>query len=450
LFHITFLSVYPEFFMNLFSSLIRQLRQFTFLFFFKDKFMFSCYQGVEFPKYPIIAKRGLNMEDTKSFADLFNESYQTPRHFSVGEKVKATIVKISPEWIFLDLGAKSEGYIDKQELTDEDGNLTVKEGDEITAYFLSSRHSEKLFTTKLTASKAADDYLTNALENRIPLEATVEKEIKGGFSIKISSSISGFCPYSQMDIKRIDAAADYLGRKMEFLVIEYGERGRNIILSRRPLLEKIEQEKVNALKSTLKVGMTVKGVIASVRDFGAFVDIGGLQALLPVSEMSWGRVADPKEMFKTGAAIEAVIINLDLENNRATLSFKDTLADPWNDMAARFSEGGIYNGRVSKLTDFGAFITLASGIDGLLHISKLSRGKKIKHASDVLKADTEIEVKIEKIDRENKRLSLDLVRDEKETPAGEETEDIGKYLGKAPKKMGTLGDLLKKAGKKKG
>ncbi len=142
------------------------------------------------------------MEETKSFAQMLDESYSTPRHFSVGEKVEAVIVKISPEWIFLDLGAKSEGYVDRKEFIDENGNLTVKEGDTITAYFISSRHSEKLFTTKLLARKSVDEYLVNAYENQIPLEATVEKEIKGGFSVKISASASGFCPYSQMDIKK--------------------------------------------------------------------------------------------------------------------------------------------------------------------------------------------------------------------------------------------------------
>ena len=134
------------------------------------------------------------MEETKSFAQMLDESYATPRHFSVGEKVEAVIVKISPEWIFLDLGAKSEGYVDRKEFIDENGNLTVKEGDTITAYFISSRHSEKLFTTKLLARKSVDEYLVNAYENQIPLEATVEKEIKGGFSIKISASASWLLP----------------------------------------------------------------------------------------------------------------------------------------------------------------------------------------------------------------------------------------------------------------
>jgi len=181
------------------------------------------------------------MDSTKTFAEMFEESYSTPKHFDVGEKIEATVVKISPEWIFIDLGAKSEGYLDKKEFLDSSGNLTVKEGDTVTAYFLSSRRSEKLFTTKLLARKSVDEFLVNAHQNAIPLEANVEKEVKGGFSVKISASASGFCPFSHMDIKKIDNAADYIGRKFDFIVLEYAENGRKIILSRRPILEKLER-----------------------------------------------------------------------------------------------------------------------------------------------------------------------------------------------------------------
>lgn len=387
------------------------------------------------------------MEETKSFAELLDETSLTPRLFSVGEKIDTTIVKITSEWIFLDLGAKSEGYLDKKDLMDEEGNLTAKEGDPIAAYFLSSKHGEKLFTTKLLTRKSIDEYLFNAYKKQIPLEATVEREIKGGFSVKISASANGFCPYSQMDTKKIDDVTAYIGKKFDFVVAEYSENGRNIVLSRRPLLEKLEKEKIVALKSSLQKGMTVRGVVTSVRDFGAFVDIGGFQALLPVSEMAWGKVEDTKALYSPGDTIEAIIINLDWENNRITLSFKDTLPDPWNDVLSKYREGSIYTGKVSRLTDFGAFISLEAGVDGLLHISKLARGKKIKHSRDALSTDAQLEVRIEKIDQLNKRISLDLAANEKETSAGER-EDLSGYIAKASENMGTLGDIFKKAGKK--
>lgn len=385
------------------------------------------------------------MEETKSFAELLNETDLKPRMFKAGERIDTVIVNITADWIFIDLGAKSEGYLDKKELLDEDGNLTVKEGDSITAYFLSSRHGEKLFTIRLLTSKNVNDFLFDAYESQIPLEATVEKEIKGGFSVKINQNVSAFCPYSQMDIKKIDDVTAYVGQKFEFAVIEYSENGRNVILSRRPLLEKIEKEKIAVLKNSLQPGMTVSGAVTSVQKFGAFIDLGGIQGLLPVSEMGWGRVEDPKVLYAPGDNVEAVIINIDWERNRITLSAKATLPNPWDGFVRKFTEGSLIKGKISNLTNFGAFVVLEDGVEGLLHISKLARGKKIKHAGDVMKTGEEIEVKIEKIDRENRKISLDLAGNDKETStaAGDE-DDFRKYISKSPKAMGTLGDLIKK------
>ncbi|MDI6743310.1 MAG: 30S ribosomal protein S1 [Smithella sp.] len=385
------------------------------------------------------------MEETKSFAELLNETDLKPRMFKAGERIEAVIVNITADWIFIDLGAKSEGYLDKKELLDEDGNLTVKEGDSITAYFLSSRHGEKLFTIRLLTSKNVNDFLFDAYESQIPLEATVEKEIKGGFSVKINQNVSAFCPYSQMDIKKIDDVTAYVGQKFEFAVIEYSENGRNVILSRRPLLEKIEKEKIAGLKNSLQPGMTVSGAVTSVQKFGAFIDLGGIQGLLPVSEMGWGRVEDPKVLYAPGDNVEAVIINIDWERNRITLSAKATLPNPWDGFVRKFTEGSLIKGKVSNLTNFGAFVVLENGVEGLLHISKLARGKKIKHAGDAMKTGEEIEVKIEKIDRENRKISLDLAGNDKETStAAGDDDDFRKYIAKSPKAMGTLGDLIKK------
>jgi small subunit ribosomal protein S1 len=394
-----------------------------------------------------IEKRGIFMEETKSFSELLNETDLTPKLFSVGEKIDTIIVKITSDWVFLDLGAKSEGYLDKKEFLDENGNLTAKEGDRITAYFVSSHHGEKLFTTKLLSSKSVDDFLLKAYQTQIPMEAMVEKEIKGGFSVRVNANVTAFCPYSQMDTKKIDDVTAYVGKKFEFIVSEYAENGRNIILSRRPLLEKIEQEKKSALKESLKKGMTVSGVVTSVQKFGAFVDLGGIQGLLPVSEMGWGRVEDPKVLYSQGDKVEVVVINLDWENNRITLSAKATLPNPWDEFVRKYSEGSLFKGKISSLTNFGAFIKMEDGVEGLLHISKIARGKKIKHAGDVLKAGEEIEVKIEKIDRENRKISLDLAGNDKDTSIATDEEDFRGYIGKSPETMGTLGDMFKKAGK---
>lgn len=384
------------------------------------------------------------MEETKSFSELLNETDLKPRMFKAGERIDTVIVNITADWIFIDLGSKSEGYLDKKELLDEDGNLTVKEGDTITAYFLSSRHGEKLFTTRLLTSKNVNDFLFDAYKSQIPLEATVEKEIKGGFSVKINQNVSAFCPYSQMDIKKIDDVTAYVGQKFEFAVIEYSENGRNVILSRRPLLEKIEKEKITGLKNSLQPGMTVSGAVTSVQKFGAFIDLGGIQGLLPVSEMGWGRVDDPKVLYAPGDKVEAVIINIDWERNRITLSAKATLPNPWDGFVRKYTEGSLIKGKVSNLTNFGAFVVLEDGVEGLLHISKLARGKKINHAGDVMKTGEEIDVKIEKIDRENRKISLDLAGSDRETSAAGDEDDFRQYIAPSPKAMGTLGDLLKK------
>jgi len=410
-------------------------------------FKFPVFYAIGAPNETPVGRKNKedNMTEEKSFSEMLDETSLKPRRFSAGEKIDTIIVKITEEWIFLDLGAKSEGYLDKKELLDENGNLTVKEGDPITAYFVSSRHGEKLFTTKLLTGKSVDDFMFKAYKNQIPVEATVEKEIKGGFSVRINQNVSGFCPYSQMDTRKIDDAAAYVGKKFEFVVAEYSEKGRNIILSRRPLLEKIEQEKKAALKNSLQQGMTVSGVVTSVQKFGAFIDLGGIQGLLPVSEMGWGRVEDPKVLYSPGDKVEAVIINLDWEANRITLSAKATLPNPWDEFVRKYPEGSVLKGKVSNLTNFGAFIKMEDGVEGLLHISKLARGKKIKHAGDAMKAGEDVEVKIEKIDRENRKISLDLTGSDKDTSAASGNEDDFRgYIGKSPKTMGTLGDLIKK------
>jgi small subunit ribosomal protein S1 len=383
------------------------------------------------------------MDETKSFSELLDETSLQTRRFQTGEKLEATIVKITSDWVFLDLGAKSEGYLDKKELLDEKGNVTVKEGDTITAYFVSSRQGEKLFTTKLLTGRSIDDFLYSAYKNRIPVEGMVEKEVKGGFSVRMNQNVSGFCPYSQMDLRKIDDPASYIGRKFNFLISEYSEKGRNVILSRRSLLEEEEKRKIEKLRQSLQVGMTVSGTITNVQSFGAFVDLGGIQALLPVSEMAWGKVEDPRTLYASGDKIEAVIIGLDWENNKLTLSFKAALPDPWDEVVRKNPEGTILKGRVANLTHFGAFVTIENSVEGLLHIARLARGKRIKHAGDVLKTGQEIEVKIEKIDRENRKISLDMINnDQGITPADEE--DFRNYLGKSKKPMGTLGDLIKK------
>ena len=381
--------------------------------------------------------------EEQSFAELFEQSHQEPVWLKPGQKVEARIVKISPEWVFLDLGGKNEGYLDKKELLNEAGDLTFKEGDTIRAYFLSSRQSEKLFTTKIGAGDAGRIYLEDAWQSGIPVEGVVDKEVKGGFEIRIAGTIRGFCPFSQMGLARIDRPADYVGQRLQFIITEYGERGRNVILSNRIILAKEQQANREAMMQSLREGQIVKGKIISLQKFGAFVDIGGLHGLLPMSEIAWGRTENINDALKVGEEVEVAILKMDREKDRISLSLKKMLEDPWEKVESEYPEGSIHSGKVVRLMNFGAFITLKPGIDGLMHISRLGAGKRINHASEVLKEGQSIEVKIEKVDKTAKRLSLvlaehDAVKEQKEVP-----EDYQQYMKKTQDSFGSLGDQLK-------
>jgi small subunit ribosomal protein S1 len=379
--------------------------------------------------------------EDKSFAELLDESFMDSKRLKPGEKVEARVVNITQDWVFIDMGSKSEGYLDRKEFCDDDGNITIKEGDKLEAYFLSSRNNEKLFTTKIGKGEAGRTHLEEAFRGGIPVEGFIEKEIKGGFDIKIGGNIRAFCPFSQMGTQRIDTPSEFVGQHRSFKIIEFGEKGRNIIVSNRILEEEAQQQRREALKESLKEGMTVQGTIASVQSYGAFVDIGGVQGLLPVSEVRWGHVEDIREIISVGQTMELIIINLDWENNRITLSLKEALPDPWEDVENKYPEGTRHTGIIARITKFGAFVTLEPGIDGLIHISKLGAGKRLNHPGEVVEKGQTIEVQIEKVDKNNKRLSLTIAMD---SHADEERHDNYKeHIGNAKTSLGTLGDLLK-------
>jgi small subunit ribosomal protein S1 len=379
----------------------------------------------------------------KSFAELFNESEPDRGWLKPGQRVEAVVVKITPEWVFIDVGGKHEGYLDRREFLDAEGNLTIAEGQTIRSYFLSSQRNEKLFTTKVGAGEAGRAFLEDASHSGIPVEGVVEREVKGGFEVKVAGDIRGFCPFSQMGLFRVETPADWVGKRLAFRIIEYGERGRNIVVSHRAILEEEQAKQREALKASLKEGQTVTGTVVSLQKFGAFVDLGGIQALIPISEIVWEHVADISDKLSLGQEVEAVILKLDWERDRISLSLRSKLPDPWERITAEFPEGSSFTGTVARLTKFGAFVTLIPGVDGLVHISKLGRGKRIAHPSEVLTEGQSVGVTIEKIDRDAKRISLALAGDDEEEKA-EELEDFQKYVGKAPGSFGSLGDALQR------
>jgi len=380
----------------------------------------------------------------ENFADMFEKSYVQRERLEPGQMVEAQIVKISEEWIFLDLGGKGEGYLAKKEMADEAGNLTVKEGDTVRAYFMSSENNEMHFTTKIGSGPEKKNQLEDAWNNKIPVDGTIAKEIKGGFEVKIGGTVRAFCPFSQMGVRRGEPQAEFVGRSLPFKIIEYGESGRNIVVSRRPILEKERQEKVAALKETLKEGMKVNGIVTSIQNFGAFVDIGGMEGLLPVSEIAWTRTEKVGSILSVGQAVEVIIKKLDWEQNRFSFSLKDATPDPWEQVADQFAIGSFHSGTVSRLAPFGAFVTLKEGVDGLIHISKLGAGKRINHPREVVKEGQAVEVQVEAVDATNRKLSLALA--EVRRAEEEEAATLKEYKQQAkdaPQTMGSLGDALK-------
>jgi len=394
-----------------------------------------------------------NSSEEMSFAEMFNEKDATQDRIEPGQKVRAEIVRITKEWVFIDLGGKSEGALAMSELLDQQGNPTVKEGDTIDVYFLAVERNEKIFTTKIGGA-AVKAHLEEAFHSGIPVEGTIQKEIKGGFEVKIGGG-RAFCPFSQMGLRKTADNEQFIGQQYAFKIVEFRDNGRSIIVSHRKILEEQRAVLKEELKDTLQVGQTIKGVITSIRDFGAFVDIGGIEGLIPISEIGWGRVADIHSVLEEGQNVEVAIKSLDWDHDRFSFSLRETLPDPWD--TCSLAEGTTMTGTVARLVDFGAFVTLAPGVDGLLHISALGGGRRINHPREVVRQGESLEVRIDSIDREKKRISLSLPQSEeavkvdrkksKKPQADDMREEFHRFKEaggeKKEKSMGTFADLLK-------
>ncbi|HCM28515.1 MAG: 30S ribosomal protein S1 [Treponema sp. GWB1_62_6] len=359
-----------------------------------------------------------------------------------GQLVETQIVSISKDCIFLQLSGKSEGVLDRAELADQDGNISVKEGDTIKAYFLESKNGEMTFTTKISGDKAGSSLLENAYQNKIPVEGVVEKEIKGGFEIKIGTS-RAFCPFSQMGARRTEDTAAYIGKKLTFKIQEYKGNGRDILVSNRAILEDERAAQLESLKKTLKEKMVVKGRITSIQDFGAFVDIGGVQALLPVSEIGRDRVEDIRSVLSVDQEIEASIIKIDWKAERISLSMKSLLSDPWVKATEKYPKNSKHTGKVVRITEFGAFVSLEPGLDGLVHVSELRGEGKYGDTRNEVKLGQSLTVLIQDIDALRKRISL------KPTSSLEEDETTRKYLSGDDGGTDTYNPFAALLGKKK-
>jgi len=322
-----------------------------------------------------------------------------------GQVVKGRVIQITADHVFVDIGGKGEAWIDRAELADEEGQLRVAVGDEVEATVVSAGDDVRL-SYRLRQGAHSREALALAAETGIPVEGKVAAVIKGGYEVTVAG-LRAFCPFSQMDVRRVEAAEEYVGRVLEFRVTTFGERGRNVVLSRRRLLEERSAEAAEETRKKIVPGAVLPGTVVSLADFGAFVDLGGVQGLVPVSEISHSRVARPADRLRVGEAVTVKVLRLDAEKGRVSLSLKALEGDPWAAVPGRLRERQVVRGRVARVTEFGVFVELLPGVDGLLHTSEVPRSRQ-GAMREAAAARAEINVLVVSIDADKRRVALAL------------------------------------------
>jgi small subunit ribosomal protein S1 len=358
--------------------------------------------------------------ENQSFAEMFEQSGKeglSRRAAKVGDKVKAKIFQLGADTAFVTLGGKSEAMIDLNELKDDEGILRFGVGDEIEAHVVETGAKGVILSRKISKGAASLNILQEARNSGIPVEGLVIAVNKGGLEVAVGE-IRAFCPSSQADVRFVGKLDQFVGEKLQFRVTEVKER--NVVLSRRALLEEEMKAKAEELKKDLAVGKVLKGSVTGVRDFGAFVDIGGLEGMVPVSELSHQRVQHPSDVVKVGDEVEVEVLRIEAaqpnspdkakHKDRITLSLRARQEDPWKAALEELKEGTRTKGKVVRLQAFGAFVELKPGVDGLLHVSALSE-RRIAHPRDAVKVGDEVEVLVEKTDLNEKKIGLRLIKD---------------------------------------
>ena len=345
-----------------------------------------------------------------SFASLFEASISAGDFGKEGEIVKGTIVAVQRDNVVIDIGGKSEGIIALSEFADAQGQTTIKAGDEIDVYIESRENDDGLVT--LSKEKADRmkvwDEISAACEREELIEGTISQRVKGGLSVTIRGGVKAFLPGSQVDLRPIRNLDKLIGQTYQFKVIKFNKKRGNIVLSRRVLLERDRDEQKTKTLETLEEGKVVKGVIKNITEYGAFVDLGGIDGLLHITDMSWGRVNHPSEIFQVGDEVTVRVLKYNPETERVSLGLKQTQDDPWSHAEEAFPPGKKVRGKVQSITDYGAFVELEPGVEGLIHVSEMSWTKKVKHPSKVLEIGQELECQVLEVDAKSKRISLGL------------------------------------------
>lgn len=366
-------------------------------------------------------EENLETEDG-DFAKLLEESSVLTDNFAVGESVHGKVVFISDDSVFMDINGKSEAVIEISEFVEKNKPADVKVGDTFDAFIVSIGGGEIRLTRTIGKSAASAQLLETAYHSSIPVEGTIIGTSKGGYRVSISD-IHCFCPFSQVDIKPHSDPETLIGKRFTYRIIQYEERGKNIVLSRKALLDEKRMEREEELRKSLNVGDTVSGEIISILEFGLFVDIGGFEALVPRSEASWSRKSN-LDSFPIGEKIETKVISIDWDKKRIALSIKQLLDEPWTRIG-NFQIGEQYNGRVSNFIRSGAFVELEPGLEGFIPLSRMSLIKRVNKPEEVISLNSDITVKVLDINNEDKRIALELITDEPDPwqlPAGEITD----------------------------
>ncbi|MBF0299029.1 MAG: 30S ribosomal protein S1 [Oligoflexia bacterium] len=328
------------------------------------------------------------------------------RSFIEGEVFKGRVVSISDEYVTVDIGYKQEGLVHSKEFRNFDGTLKVKSGDEIDVYL--ERLESSMGNLVLSKDKAeilkAWDKISSACENGEPVEGTVIQKVKGGLSVDIG--VKAFLPGSQIDIRPTRNLDKYIGKVMKFKVIKFNKKRGNIVLSRRTILQEERGRLRDETLSAIQEGMIVKGIVKNITDYGAFIDLGGVDGLLHITDMSWGRVKHPGHILNVGDEIEVKILKYDQDKERVSLGLKQVQPNPWESASVRFAPSTKVKGAVVSIKDYGVFVELEGGIEGLIHISEMSWTQKIKHPSKLVNVGDEVEAQVLEVDVENKRISL--------------------------------------------
>ncbi len=342
-------------------------------------------------------------DSMENVMNLYEESF---KRFAEGEVVTGRIISIDKDHVLVDIGYKSEGQIRLSEFKDEEGNISAEMGDsvEVMVEWWDDEEERVVLSKEKAANIKTWDAIKKSYDEDGTVEGVISNRVKGGFSVDIG--VQAFLPGSQADLRPIRNLDELVGKTFEFKILKYNRKRSNIVLSRRAILEKEREEKRSTTLTSIHEGKVVEGIVKNITDYGVFIDLGGVDGLLHITDISWGRVKHPSELFAVGDTISVKILSFDLEKERVSLGMKQLTTDPWSVASEKYAVGSKVTGVVVSLTDYGSFVELEEGIEGLIHVSEMSWTRKIRHPSKVVSVGEEVAAVVLDIKPESRRISL--------------------------------------------